>query len=214
MIYLIYPSDSSTSFLDKLIDNFQQSISNNEVVVISCEANDISYSEAFKEIKKIPDNSSVIFMGHGTPEILYGGASLEYPRRALVNLNDMSVFKNKKITLMSCYSSQLLQSSRRQRNYADAIGFGLLPSDLSEIEGKSELEALQLDKSDIIKYQQCLVEIFSELTKLLLKNVTIEKIIVKLRLIINSKINDSILVCNEVKLAHLLFYTVAHIYQG
>jgi len=208
MIYLIYPKDPTTSFLDILLDNFSSSISEGKVQVLNCEASDDSYSVAKKNIQAIPDDSKIIFMGHGTPSILYGGASQTFVKKSLIKSSDMDTFKNKTLILMSCYSASLLKSSRRIRNYSDSIGFGLLPSDLSETTVKSNVEKLKLNESDIKNYQQCLVDIFSKLIDLLLNTTnTTEQIVNKLRLLINTNINTNILEADNTKLASLLYFT-------
>lgn len=214
MIYLIYPEDPTTSFLGEMLEKFSPSIEVGRVCLITCKASNESYEKAKKHIQEIPERSNVIFMGHGTPSVLYGGATELYPRQTLINLNEMHIFNNKTLILMSCYSTELLKSSRRQRNFADSIGFGLLPSDLSETVGKPYLEKLNLNKSDIKDYQQCLIDIFSELTDLLLNTTnTTEQIVDKLKLLINTKINTNILDFNNNKLASLLYFTNVEIHH-
>lgn len=214
MIYLIYPSDPSTSFLDRLIEKFAASIEEGKVRLIECQALDISYEKSIEEIKKIPEHSKVIFMGHGTPTVLYGGASESFQRKALIELKDMSIFNNKTLILMSCYSTSLLKSSRKHRGYSDSIGFGLLPSDLSETKGKAYLDKLNLNKSNIEEYQICLVDIFEELTYLLLNtDKSTKQIVDRLKLLINTKINDNVLMLGNTALANLLYYTNVEIHQ-
>ncbi len=214
MIYLIYPEDPTTSFLDEILKTFTPSIEEGKVCLIACKASDDSYEEAKEKIRIIPENAKVIFMGHGTPSVLYGGAKESYLRQPLISLKEMHVFSNKTLILMSCYSTQLLESSRALRGFSDSIGFGLLPSDLSETIGKTHLEKLELDDSDIANYQKYLVEIFSRLTDLLLNSShTTEQIVNKLRLLINTKINVNLLELNDYKLANLLYFTNAEIHH-
>jgi len=208
MIYLIYPVDPSISFLDKILERFSDSIEHGSVQLIRCEASDESYAIAKDTINEIPENSKIIFMGHGIPSAIYGGASELYERKFLISLREMNTFKNKTLVLMSCYSGKLLLSSRKDRNFSSSLGFGLLPSELLETKGKSKFEKLNLIESDIEDYQSCLVEMFCKLTDLLLNTTqTTEQIADKLKLFINTKINTCIFELDNRKLANLLYFT-------
>lgn len=158
-------------------------------------------------MKAIEENAVVAFIGHGTPDYLYGGASSNFLKKPLFSIEDMHHLMNKKAIFMSCYSEQLLKKSRRHRNYSDCIGFGLLPSDLQETHGKSYLERLDLNSVDIKDFQKSLVEIFTiVISSFLNSNVKTEEVVDSVKLSINMKINDSILKNKNIKLANLLYY--------
>jgi len=207
MIYLFYPNDSSIQFLDELLDFFSEEIKQERIIVIRCEASEESYKYCKEQLKNIEENSAFAFIGHGTPDFLYGGASNEFPKRPLFSIDDMHHLINKKAVFMSCYSEQLLIKSRRHRNYSDCIGFGLLPSDIQETNGKKYLEKLDLNSVDIYEFQKSLVDVFTIVIYSLLNDeLNTEKIVDNVRLSINMKINENILINKNIKLANLLYY--------
>jgi hypothetical protein len=213
MIFLVYPSDPSTHFLQQLLDQFSESIKVKKVCLIVCEASDMSYEEARRAMKETPEGSTIIFMGHGTPDKLYGGTNDNFSRKAFITIRDMPAFTNRTLIFMSCYSANFLKASRQIRNYNNSIGFGLLPSDLNEMQNKSQLNKLDFNESDINQFRQCLIEIFSELTNhLLTTNKSVEQVVDHIKLFINCKINSCILNEDNSKLANLLFYMNSEIH--
>lgn len=207
MIYLFYPNDDSIKFLDSLLDTFAEEIHNGRICLIRCEASLKSYQICKDSLKNIPENSTVVFIGHGTPDCLYGGAKGEFLKQPLFSVEDMRYLINRRAIFMSCYSEKLLKKSRRQRKHSECIGFGLLPSDLEETVGKKYLEKLNLTMNEIEKFQNCLVDVFAKLISLLLNDdLNTVQVVDGVKLFINMRVNKEILIHKNIKLANLLYY--------
>ncbi|MDI3325394.1 hypothetical protein QKW35_13510 [Pontibacterium granulatum] len=156
MIYIIFPVDPSTSFLSSAIDVIKEGIGDISINVITIEASDEAYRRAKAEVQEIPDGAFVLFMGHGTSKSLYGGCSKDFKRKDFLVTNDLHFFKGKDLFLLSCHSSSLLYSSRKQRNHSNALGFGALPSDMDEANSNNKLASLGLSNEDIAAYREFL----------------------------------------------------------
>jgi hypothetical protein len=207
MIYLFYPNDSTLQFLDSLLDLFFEEIELGHIIVIRCEASLVAYEYCKEQLKMTEKNSTVVFVGHGTPDFLYGGENNSFPKKPLFSIDDMHFLVNKKAIFMSCYSEQLLRKSRQHRAYSDCIGFGLLPSDIKETIGKNYLEKLNLNPVDICEFQKSLVEVFAKIISIILnENLRTEELVDKVKLFINMKINNNVLKNKNIKLANLLYY--------
>lgn len=73
MYYLIYPNDPTIYFMNPIIKKLKSYIEDGSLILINCDADLNSYKDSVKKIKEIPENSKVIFIGHSTNSILYGG---------------------------------------------------------------------------------------------------------------------------------------------
>ncbi|MEZ9260522.1 hypothetical protein AB4125_23510 [Vibrio splendidus] len=207
MNYLIYPEDPSTSFMDVALNGVTTAGLGDKIEVITCSANDLSYKEAFTKIGDIPTGSRVIFIGHSTPTMLYGGESNTFTRKSLIHLDSMSNFKDKELVLISCFSSRLIESSRRHRNYARCIGFGLLPSELSEVDSHSGMRKIELDQDDIESFKTILASVVSDaLCHMLEQDLDIFALFRYLKILLNKEANELIIKNKNGKLGELLFY--------
>lgn len=206
MIYIIYPSDSSTLFLQGIISPLRKNMSCENLKVIRIEASDESYQDAITEIALIPNSSFVLFMGHGTGTEIYGGESRDFSKKCLFKKNDMGIFKNKDLLLLSCYSSTLLQSSRTIRNYSNSIGFGALPSGMEEVNASSKLRKQNLDSLMIDDYKKVIVEcVFQSILLSFNEEYSFEQLYHYLKLTINRKISRLVIDEEKRTLADLLF---------
>lgn len=206
MLYIIYPSDPTTKFMGTIIDKL---INGGDIEVIRCVASNESYTHTIGEIKKIPDGSKVVFIGHSTSEKLYGGMSDSYERRSLVELKEMSVFKSKELFLVSCFSSDLLRSSRPHRENARCIGFGLLPSELEEVTAHKQLNKIGLNQGDIDLFKLILSETIAKaIDNLVVDDISLNQVFNFTKILFNKKISDLILSGGNRKVAEVLFYVV------
>ncbi|AYA03194.1 hypothetical protein BEN74_10365 [Acinetobacter sp. WCHAc010034] len=207
MYYLIYPDDPTIYFMNPIIKKLKSYIENGSLVLISCEADLNSYKDSVSKIRKIPENSKVIFIGHSTTSILYGGQSTDFQKRPLLELSQMSIFKNIELFLISCFSEKLLKSSRSQRNYSKCLGFGLLPSELQEVVAHSSMRKLALDQDDINIFKFHLADIFcSVLNYMISNNTSLDEAYNYFKIITHKKTNELILVDKNEKVAELFFY--------
>jgi hypothetical protein len=213
MIYIIYPSDPSTSFLQEVLNDLKLLDLQNLLTVINCLPTDNSYQQAKEAINSIPDGALVYFMGHGTYKGLYGGENARFPKKLLICLKEMKVFKNKQLILFSCHSGKLLKSSREKRMFYSSIGFGLLPSEMSEVSTDSYLNILDLNLKDINNIQSKLSKIFTMLMSTSLSTEhNIDFYYGRLKLIIDSQISEEVLVNKDSKIANVLFSIRSNLY--
>ena len=108
MNYIIFPSDPSINFMSDIVYSVNSEIYKDKVSIIICEANNDSYREAREAIKNIPEGANVIFIGHSTPSLIYGGKSDDFERKSLFDLKEMKFFREKKLFFISCFSSKIL----------------------------------------------------------------------------------------------------------
>ncbi len=207
MYYLIYPNDPTTYFMNPIIKSLKSYIEDGSLILINCDADLKSYKDSVEKIKEIPKNSRVIFIGHSTNSILYGGQSPDFERKSLVELSQMSIFKNIELFLISCFSEKLLKSSRGQRNYSKCLGFGLLPSELQEVVAHSAMRRLELNQTDINIFKFHLADIFcSVLNYMISNNTSLDMAYNYFKIITHKKTNDLILNEKNDKVAELFFY--------
>lgn len=209
MNYVIFPNDDSTVFLGTIIDNLKLFIAPSDITIITCEASKDGYIDSLNEIKSINAHSKVLFIGHSTEDVLYGGMSSSFDREPLINLKDMKLFKDCELFLLSCFSNRLLEKSRSSRNYSSCIGFGLLPSEVKEVDAHKQMRSLQLTKDDIEDFKNLLIETMNNVIPLFFsESNNIDKVYNLMKLTINKKINDIILSNGNIKLANIFFYVV------
>ena len=106
MIYIVYPYDSTTKFLLE-IPNILQQKHGNVFTVINIEASDSSYAKGLELISKIPDDSLVLFMGHGQSDFLYGADSHEFEKKKFIGKSEIKIFSNKFLFSLSCILSSI-----------------------------------------------------------------------------------------------------------
>lgn len=209
MKYLIFPDDPSVYFMDLVLKQISGFIDDGSIKVIKCDANDESYFTTSRLIENIPPGSKIVFIGHSTPALVYGGMSKDYPRKPLVKLNNMSIFRDKELLLVSCFSMKLLESSRRYRNYSKCMGFGLLPSELDEVQAHKGMKNINLNKSDIEGFKLVLSQLMARTMEYLLEyDCPMEKVLSYFKIITNKEINDNLLNGGNRKVAEILFYVV------
>lgn len=206
-MYIIFPADPSTDFLKTILKKIKKDLPNKEVNIITVEGSEASYIEAKEKIKNIPDEAFVLFLGHGTSKSLYGGCTPEYPKEDLLVTNDMYYFKGKELFLLSCFSSDLLRSSRKIRGFSNSIGFGALPSDMHEANSSNKISKLGLSHEDISEYclfiAHCIPDVITHYFK---NNYEFEHIEKYLTLLMNKEINKQILEKKNKPLANLIFH--------
>lgn len=204
---IILPQDPSTSFLTFIIDNLK----NKEIEfdLINVMPNQDSYDSVLEKLKMTGDGDFIIFLGHGSSDRIYGGESEHFAKRYLVKRNEMSIFKNKNLFLLACDSTDLLKSSFNVSNIKKSIGFGPLPTELSEL-NSNKFKSLGVDENIIDQFKKKIVDVISDSLIFFLKNNHIEMSMLDLKdhilLLINKEINNSILIEQNRPLGDLLFY--------
>lgn len=212
-MYIIAPSDRSTDFLKKSLMDFRTYISNGHIKIIECNADIISYSNARLQIDQIPNGSSIIFMGHGLSDKLYGGESDTFKKQALLNIQDFSKFKNKKIYCFSCFSSSLLSKSHNYRTSLGCLGFGIMPTEMQEIRLQSSLSSLSISEENIEYVKNLIINIIKSVISEIIKGSDdSEDIYYLVKSILLSEINKTALTENNFTLSELIFHIYNDIY--
>lgn len=148
-ILIIHPHDKSTNFLLK-IKNYLLKNLDDSIHYYNVKPCNESHSKCLDKIKNMPQNSLIIFMGHGMSNALYGSKSdnygsyslasrdalndspeIDYYNTSFITQSNINVFNNKLVFCLSCNSKGL--SSAAINNGAKAfIGFGNIPTSKEE----------------------------------------------------------------------------------
>lgn len=204
MIHIVIAIDPTTSFLVEII-NFLTN-ENIELGIIKIEPNNESYIRARKLICEIPTGSLILFLGHGQENQLYGGESEEFQKQPFIKDKEMQIFKDQFLFALACNSADLLKRSFRFSGIEKSIGFGALPTEKKEVEDDKRLKTY-ITEENIESFKSCIVEITS-LTFLEIHNqnkTDFNWVKDHISLLINKKINDSILNNQDRGLADLLY---------
>lgn len=206
MVTIIISVDPSTNFLYSIIESMKsKSI---EFDLIEVHPNEDSYENCIDKISSLPEKHTIIFLGHGQDNQIYGGELLDdFPKRPLVKRNEMGIFKNQNLFLLACDSASLIKSSFRIAKTKKAIGFGPLPTEMEEVNNDKKLanEGITIDTINLFKQainetvSYCLIEYFKDGYKdfIFLKDY--------LSLHLDKRINKAILEDDNRNLADLLF---------
>jgi hypothetical protein len=207
MTTIIFPVDKSTDFLNQIVENLNNSVVEFDLIKIF--PTNESYDSAVKKIIEIKDDELIIFLGHGSPEMLYGGESDEFDKKAFVKLKTMYLFKNKNLFLLACDSTSLLKSSFKIAEIKKSIGFGPLPTDMSEL-NSNKFKSLGANEETIRLFKDKIVNLISNSLIYYLNNSSKTKNMIDLKeyliLLINKDISETILIKKNRPLADLLFY--------
>jgi len=166
--------------------------------------NDESYSKIFDIICSLERNSRVLFLGHGQSNQLYGGECLDsFPKKPFIKLSEMSVFKEQHLFLLACDSAELIKSSFRQSKMSKSIGFGGLPTSMEEVEKDKKLSSGGISEQTIEDFKSEIVCTVSKAISLHYQD--FNKLSDYLTLLLDQRINNSVLVKKDRNLADLLY---------
>mgnify|MGYP000538845440 CR=1 FL=1 len=160
MIYIVYPYDSSTEFLLK-IPSLIEERHGSAFTMIKIEATDSSYASGLDSLSKVPDDSIVLFMGHGQSDLLYGAESSTFEKKKLIGKSEIKILSNKYFFSLSCNSNEFLHSTFNSSKIINSIGFGSLPTEMIEVENNNKLKQQGITESIIANYKNILVELVS-----------------------------------------------------
>jgi hypothetical protein len=120
---VIFPSDPSTKFLAEIVEGITKK-TNIEIELPTL----TTYEDAEKFIEQANVSKTIIYLGHGTSDHLEAGSGLN---PVLTSHAAKKIFKNKKLILFSCYSSDFLSSL--DNIFLSAIGFGNIRTSQAEL---------------------------------------------------------------------------------
>lgn len=202
MIKIIISKDPSTQFLFEIIDRLK--INGIDLELTEVHPNEESYSKSFEKVSKFDKDSTIVFLGHGTNDRLYGGEDLpSFEKKDFINKKQMSLFESQNIFALSCNSAGLIKSSHRLSKLKKSIGFGGLPTSKEEIEDDKKLKELEVSESTIEEFKSAIVETVS--TALSLYHADFNQLYDYLSLLIDKRINKAVIIDNDRNLADLLF---------
>lgn len=212
-MYLIFPNDPSTDFLKEVINHSLELFP--EINLVECHASDDSYTATKDFLATIPEGRTIFFIGHGSLDSLYGGASHEVEKRPLITLKNINLFKNSNLILMACNSTGFLESSRQMRNFSDGLGFGLLPSEMGELQVNRKIREIELAENDLDKFKEILITLFKKIISKVAKGEhSIESLATFVSTYISKLINELVKDKSMVKVAKLLFYVKKDLISG
>jgi hypothetical protein len=211
MIYFVYPTDITTEFLLEIPTRIKNKYGLDAVQVIKVIPSDESYKSSLVEIENIPDNSIIVFMGHGQSDKLWGAENESFPKKPLIRQSDAKIFNNKYLFLLACNSNEFLRGCYLYSKIKSSIGFGSLPTDIEEIASSKRLKELEIDNEVIKLNKQILIELVSKsFCDMIDENLTFTDFYFRLTLRIQKKISSLLLTdkknSNNRKLADLLFF--------
>lgn len=202
-LYFIFAKDNTTEFLSIFKKKFTEKL-------YTIEPSENSVKNCLEFIKSIPDDSIIIYLGHGCSSGLYTPESKDFKRNVFIdssNVNDL--FKNKDIIFLSCRSSEFIDKVTTSKKI---IGFGNILSSIEEVNIEAENSTgiyRNLSKQDIDLFNQnyCKAIIMS-LEKIQNGIYCFKDCSMLIEYYINKNINKILLdksVKNRVEIAKLLF---------
>jgi hypothetical protein len=206
MLFFIYPKDETTEFLEPIYLAAKSSLGEGNVCLISFEKN--TYEENFNLVKDLPKDSNIIFLGHGRDNRLYGLYDESYT--PFVESNKMWVFDEKNLFALACESTHLLTYCFHRTNISHSIGFDRLPTSIEEVDLIKKIKHLKISDDDIEEFKNIIVETVSlSIIKFYSEKSCFSGIYKHLRLLLNKKMNDAVLVNKNRNLAELIFQMLA-----
>lgn len=131
-LHIIYPIDQTTDFLEEIIDHlYAETKSDIKLYRLETVMDHLNFIDDAENI--FPDNCTIMFMGHGMSNALSGSVIGKESYGPFISENQLSVFKNKKVILLSCRSSQYLYKYGRECSLKAGLGFPNLITDPYEI---------------------------------------------------------------------------------
>ena len=202
MIQIIISIDPSTQFLFEIIDRLKSC--QIDFNLIELHPNIESYSESLNMISRFDKNSVIVFLGHGTDEKLYGGEQLpDFKKREFIKFDKMNVFGSQNLFALACNSAGLIKKSHRQSKMNKSIGFGSLPTSKEEVEIDKRLKELGVSVSTIEDFKNEIV--FTVSSALVFHYKDFNKLSDYLRILLDQRINNAVLVKKDRNLADLLY---------
>ena len=218
-ILIIHPNDKTTRFLDKikshLIETFGEQVHHFNIY-----PNEGSHQTCLDRISIHPENGLVIFLGHGRTDKLYGSKGDLYANAELVsqeakeenpdayyyndnfiNEGNAVVFKNKKVFCLACNSNGKIATFSIDSGAKSFLGFGDIPTSLSEFEDKEEKVTNDL----VIKMKTELNYIIkTSLSMSIERGFTFEELLNRIQFITNQRLSDILVNQKSFKERHKL----------
>lgn len=144
----IYPKDPTTDFLLPLYEHIC-----NNMHAIGIHDDTTEENALDKIYAEIHDAESVVFLGHGTSDMLCGSRF----ENIVFEKEKCDLLCNKRLLLLACNSNQFI----KKYDLHCAVGFGFLPTSLRDARYVRKLHSMRIEhlqESDIEKYNTALVD--------------------------------------------------------
>lgn len=202
-LYFIHALDKTTSFLSVFTEHFKENF-------FTIKPDKDSVENSIKYIQETPENSVVVFLGHGHSTGLYTPESEKFSKEIFINSEiGNRIFNTKKVLLLSCNSNQYI---RRLNSFKFIIGFGNILSSMNEVSTEAEIETgvyRDLSENDIHFFNSSYCyAIINALQNYNRGTYQFNELPTLIEFYINQKINEILLnkeVKNRVEIARLLF---------
>lgn len=163
-LHVVFPNDETTDFL-KEISEYISNKTEAQITLhrLSTIQDHLSFKDQAQAI--ISQDSIVLFMGHGMSNALSGAIIGRDSYGPFITDNELSIFRNRKIILLTCRSNEYLKKFGKECGIKAGIGFPNLITDIYEtyypedserdrVYGISEVEINDFKKviTDIVKH--------------------------------------------------------------
>lgn len=150
---VVYPHDPSTLFLKEIVEKIKPFITS-EVDRAMPDAYDKTISFINSHQK-----ATLIFLGHGFSEGLYGGCYVADGKQILIT-KDIAIksFRNRKVILLCCRSSEFI--IKIENTFEVAIGFGNIKTSKEDLTSKADKEKFK-DYKILELFRKNLVDLFA-----------------------------------------------------
>lgn len=150
---IINPTDPSTKFLNQIIETAKKTI--------SCEIDKVKpeeYKTTLDFINSTHKSKTLLFLGHGFSEGIYGGCYVAEGKQVLLRKDKGEVlFKDKKVILFSCRSSEFITTF--SETFEVAIGFGDIKTTKDDLTSNHDKKKYR-DLNSIRIFRENLVNLF------------------------------------------------------
>ncbi len=191
-ILVIYPSDTSTDFLQAIVTNLTKHI---QIQVEKPDATIISHKNCIEKIRTT-DAKLILYMGHGQSDKLLGANSSDsdaeyqvYREKGFINKDNIAIFADKSVISLSCNSNEKMGKMAIVAGAKVFVGFGYIPTDwIVEAEEVSHLEP-----DDVEKFNTLLVKVVSNAISYAIHNhFTFQQFEKVFKIIVNKQIVETV----------------------
>lgn len=207
MIFIVHPYDKSTKFLKRIKTHLLAEVPKG-VEYFKVKTNDESHQSCINKIKNLPNGSTVLIMGHGRSDFIYGakGDQFEnqesdlkyeqpdkyYHKEIFIGKDNLNIFQEKKVISLTCNSNEKIGSWAIDENCIAFIGFGDLPTSVFELEDigyqSKEGQSLASIESNLKAAINYIIKKALEIS--IIHNYTFDKFIKLIRFLTNQRISD------------------------
>lgn len=159
-LLIIHPNDESTRFLTEILYYLQE---HTTAIIQSMRLESADDHLYFKKnvAVGIENSALIMFMGHGVSNALSGPSINGRDLGNLISGDELSMFTEKQILLLSCRSSEYLEMHGKKCGLKAGIGFPNLITESYELIGTEDpLDRIEgISEGDIAEFRKILVDI-------------------------------------------------------